>query len=479
MILPVFQNTKYRLFLSHLCLSVALSSSFSSSLMASKNDLLGDNEEKILKRTRDTNNLNNTNIHNGEVDLTLEQERPLKNQKTEQASGAILKVTHEQGYQEAKNIWVYADVMARFFMSLSFKDIRSGRSVSKAWEQTLTHDDFCTYWGGHFFPSTPEAMGMRPQDFIRYWSTPSFKVLETGNQNIFISRPDTGIRSIRTCETGATICWERKDENNHRSTVVSWTSEGIKISPLLNTEDDFSPYSIGAHGKPAIGAVILETKPSYSVQPLAWSSEGMKFLPQMNNSQRSRPRDVSVDGSIIVGMAEDGANHGINKAVSWTSEGITLLPQFANKEDSMALGLNSNGSISVGMAFDGSKSRPVIWTSQGITALPDLNNEQNYRAYGVNADGSIIVGAEGTSELRKAVFWAAGKAFDLKKVLKEESIDFEWNVDLLAIYDITANGRQIVGFGEIGAHYDSSLKRMVSGYFFPFKAVLPPSFFER
>lgn len=233
------------------------------------------------------------------------------------------------------------------------------------------------------FPSTPESMGMTPQDFIRHWSTPSFKVLETGDQNIFISRPDTGIRSIRRCETGAIICWVREDENNHKSTVVSWMSEGI-----------------------------------------------------------------------------------------------TLLPQFASKEDSTALGLNSNGSISVGMAFDGSKSQPVIWTSQGITAFPDLNNEQNYRAYGVNADGSIIVGAEGTCELREAVFWAAGKIFDLKKVLKEESIDFEWNVDLLDIYEITANGRQIVGFGEVGAHYDSSLKRMVSGYFFPFKAVLPPSFFE-
>lgn len=141
--------------------------------MASKNDLLGDNEEKILKRERDTNNSNNNN-NNVKIELSLEGVCPLKNQKIEQTSGAI---TNSLPMQMG-GIEMLDDVVSHFFFHAPISGIRAGRCVSKPLQQLLMSDDFCNYWGMHFSPSTPKAMGMTPQDFIRYWSTPSFEIME-------------------------------------------------------------------------------------------------------------------------------------------------------------------------------------------------------------------------------------------------------------------------------------------------------------
>lgn len=121
-------------------------------------------------------------------------------------------------------------------------------------------------------------MGMTPQDFIRYWSTPTFKVLETGDLNIFISRPDTGIRSIRRCETGAITCWGREDENNHKSTVGSWTSEGITLLPQFASKEDSMALGLNSNGSISEGMAFDGSKS----RPVIWTSQGITSLKASN-----------------------------------------------------------------------------------------------------------------------------------------------------------------------------------------------------
>lgn len=292
MILPVLRNTKYRLLLSHVSLSFVLSSFFVPSLMASDNDFLGDNQEKILKRTRDKNHLNTTNNHNEDIDLPLEEERPLKIQKIEPTSGAILKVTCASVDGVAENQWVADDIVANFFFHVPISGVRAGRCVSKQLHRFLMSDDFCNYWGIHFSPSTPKAMGMTPQEFIRYWSTPSFRVLS---------------------KDGFTLCQIR-----------AMSADGSVILGIGIAED-------GADGD--------------RVTDFQWIDGKIMTLPHLNNAISTYANGVNSDGSIIVGM--ENTFHK-STAVLWGQGKVSSIEEIL-KSAGLILGehyLNSAGAIS-------------------------------------------------------------------------------------------------------------------------------------
>lgn len=408
MILPVLQNIKYRLLLSHLCLTVSLSSTFAPSLVASHNDPLIENEKKSLKRTRSDSNENNNN--NREVERSLEVGCPSKRQKNETSSALSTDIFVYDDSSESLSI--PNEITTHFFMSISFKDIRAGRCVSKAWNQLLMRDDFCTYYGQHFSPSTARAMKMTPQEFIHYWSTPSFTVLDNF----------------------------------------------VMIDGLLQ---------MSADGSTITDYIITKSNNDNEILAYHWVSGKTVRLPSLNNGIEGSTYGISVDGSIIVGQAHDGANGATYTAVKWINGEIVPLPLLNNGDDSAAIDISADGSIIVGHAHDGvnNKSTAVKWINGEIVPLPFLNNEDASAAIGISADGSIIVGYahDGVNNKRTAVKWDNGEVFSIQALLESEGLNLE-EIHLDDAREVSANGLQVIG------------ESILDGRDCYFKAILPSKY---
>jgi uncharacterized membrane protein len=393
MILTVLNNAKSHLLLSALSLIIALSVVSTTSLLASRDDISMQEDTKSLKRPRDVND---------------NEGRPLslKRPRTDPETDPVFIAANKHLDDVAKDLWNFAPLFPMFFPTLSYKEIRAARCVSKSWRQILSSDDFCNAWGVHFAPSTPDAMKLTPQQFIHYWSTPSFTILSDDRFSNYSFNSMSADSSI--------IVGEAKDGiNNNRLTAVRWVNGEIVPLPTLN-----GWYSTTVNGMSADSSIITGYAYDGNNRKTAvrWVNGEIMPLPMLNGWSNVIVNNVSADGSIIVGHFFDRAN--LSLAVRWVNGKIMPLPMLNGGASATAEGMNGNGSIITGHAYDGannSRRTPVQWINGTITPLPFLNNGGFARARWVNGDGSIIVGEakDGTNHRITAARWINGEIMPL------------------------------------------------------------------
>jgi hypothetical protein len=434
MILPVFQNTKYRFLLSTLCLSVIFSSSYSPSLMASNNKLLGDNEEKKIERTHDTNN--NMGIE------TIEGEPSYKTQETGHKSGPIVKVMQIQ----MGEIEVPDDAISASFFNLPFSDIRSGRCVSKQLQRILMSDDFCNYWGIHFSPSTPDAMGMTPQQFIRYWSTPSFRVLSSDRY------PHVEIAQMSG--DGSTFqVYARDREKDYKSTMLQWRISGVKEIALNNL--DYLTTSFSTDGS-TIEGYTADTLPPYTKTHVQWKNGEITYLPSLTDAgpylKAIRERDKTL-------ISLDYAS--LNKADlfpdhfgAWRYDNITEFPALSDEFDAHAVAVSADGLTIVGYAVDKVSQQvqgAIQWREGEFTRLESVYDGSPHPfngglplINGISGDGSTVIG----SQASLAAIWRSGAFCSPKELLENSGVDLDGYEPGGRVFAISTNGLQISGYAD-------------------------------
>jgi len=121
-------------------------------------------------------------------------------------------------------------------------------------------------------------------------------------------------------------------------------------------------------------------------------------LGRLNNGFGAQPRATNSDGSVVVGIAADGARGNAATAFRWTASNneMVSLGTLNGGVNSFALDVSADGSTVVGYATDGITlgARAFRWTeaSAQMVGLGTLNNGTNSYGTGVSADGRVVVG---------------------------------------------------------------------------------------
>lgn len=139
---------------------------------------------------------------------------------------------------------------------------------------------------------------------------------------------------------------------------------------------------------------------------------GMTGLGVLNGGDvESAAYGVSSDGSVVVGQVPDGAAGNAGRAFRWTQAGgLMSLGVLNGGILSSSNDVSADGNVVVGSAFDGSAGnayRAFRWTQAGgLISIGTLNGGNSSKGHGVSADGSVVVGyaADGASA-------NAGRAF--------------------------------------------------------------------
>jgi uncharacterized membrane protein len=120
---------------------------------------------------------------------------------------------------------------------------------------------------------------------------------------------------------------------------------------------------------------------------------------------------------------------------------------------SQACDVSNDGTTIVGWR-GGTNTEAFVWTqTSGMTGLGGLPSQAGSAALAVSGDGSVIVGETGSAGGNNAAFiWDAQHGMrDLRHVLiNEYGLDLDGWV-LLRAADISADGRTIVGSGNLGS----------------------------
>jgi uncharacterized membrane protein len=133
---------------------------------------------------------------------------------------------------------------------------------------------------------------------------------------------------------------------------------------------------------------------------------------------------------------------------------MVALPVPAGRTGSTASGISADGNVIVGTVAtrgEGPEAGAFRWTEdQGSVELDDLFEVWRYsEAYATSADGSVIVGRAVDQNGEDAAFiWDAVHGMrNLQDVLTNDfGFDLsDWH--LSAAYDVSADGRTIVGIG--------------------------------
>jgi hypothetical protein len=116
------------------------------SLIVIKEEPLGENEKKSLKRPRDVKKSSNTN--NAEIQLPIKGERPFKGQKTKQGSIAIIHLKGEQVDDVLEWEWLPNELLLHVASFLSMKDLHAFKTVStrahRIYQSLITSTNFLT-----------------------------------------------------------------------------------------------------------------------------------------------------------------------------------------------------------------------------------------------------------------------------------------------------------------------------------------------
>jgi probable HAF family extracellular repeat protein len=212
---------------------------------------------------------------------------------------------------------------------------------------------------------------------------------------------------------------------------------------------------------------------------------------EISGTGSSQVNSVSGDGKVVAGTAFITLNGQLmSRHALWRqADGWVALGSLADYAfQHWVWDLSANGSVAVGNGpfVQHGNRQPVMWVGGSATNLPLLSGSNRGDARGISADGSVIVGENRITGLgQRAVRWRGGAPEDLgtlpgasgSHVATAVSADGEtvvgtsygaqvawrWTEALRmhslgtpggtfsAAYDVSADGRVVVGFGYTGA----------------------------
>lgn len=235
-----------------------------------------------------------------------------------------------------------------------------------------------------------------------------------------------------------------------------WTvATGMVSLPFLSGGFDSIAYGVNHDGTAIVGgSTSTETGPYY--QAFLWTPVGGTIgLGALKGHDFSTAYGVSADGSVVAGTSW-GWTTG-QEAFGWTKGGRMVgLGYLPGYDESSGRDISADGKTIVGTcskaggqeAFRwraGSRKFPLIISSmEGLGDLPGGAFES--RAYGVSGDGKIVVGVGNSKIGDEAAIWFDGDIRNLKTYLMQLGLLVKgWR--LTAAYDISVDGKTIVGFG--------------------------------
>ncbi len=229
-------------------------------------------------------------------------------------------------------------------------------------------------------------------------------------------------------------------------------SEGAQFLGDLGEE----VISSSATGVSEDGSVVA----GYGTTPLGreafrWTEAGgmvgLGGLP--GGSFVSQAQGISADGSTIVGSSD--SEHG-PQAFRWTTEEgmVGLYGPSGEFSASTAFDASHDGEVIVGLFNAESQSQPFRWTQEG--GMVSLGNHISGMeaffgtAFGVSADGSTIVGFASVESFNSSFAFLWDAEHGMRTV--EDILTNDYGLDLSGwklgvAFDVSADGRTIVGFG--------------------------------
>lgn len=184
-------------------------------------------------------------------------------------------------------------------------------------------------------------------------------------------------------------------ENGGTSAGFIWTqSDGITYLPQVNGGEYLWVQGISGDGKVVVGEV--ENGPDGAINPFRWTAAGGTELLNLNGNTSGDARAANTDGSVIVGAVNiSGSSE--QHAFRWSqAEGVVSIGTLNGGTEARAHDVSGDGTIIVGVSQDGNVSnaeRAFRWTeSTGMQSLGVLNAGSTSYAHGISTDGSVIVG---------------------------------------------------------------------------------------
>jgi len=218
-----------------------------------------------------------------------------------------------------------------------------------------------------------------------------------------------------------------------------WTPDGgmIDLPPLDPSQSDARAYDV-TDGGTAVG----ESR-SPGRLPAKWTSDAQPTPLELPPDYSSGvARAITPDGSLIVGGAYDRPHW---YAVLWSQgHGVQSIGVGVARD------VTPDGRVVVGSARQDGPWKAWRWTEEeGQVYLGWIEDPtEDNTARGVSADGSVIVGWSGDPPDEIAFIWEPNTGMrPLREVLEEQyGLDLgSWN--LYRAYDVSADGKTIVGVG--------------------------------
>lgn len=184
-------------------------------------------------------------------------------------------------------------------------------------------------------------------------------------------------------------------------------------------------------------------------QAFRWTEQngttGLGDLP--DGEFNSKARDVSQDGSVVVGVA--ASKNGLEPFI-WTAAG-GMKALGAGLKNAAAEAVSSDGKVLAGNCspLSGVGNEAFAWSkSGGLVRLGDFEGGSTYSmAYDISGDGRLVVGSGTTAKGTEAALWdlATGRRYNVNRLLTNSAVAAGWT--LRSCTGISRDGRSICGFG--------------------------------
>ncbi|MFN0132934.1 MAG: GC-type dockerin domain-anchored protein [Phycisphaerales bacterium] len=219
------------------------------------------------------------------------------------------------------------------------------------------------------------------------------------------------------------------------------------------------------------GSVVVGSHGNASNErPFVWTeATGTQVLPTPGFSG-GWIQAISGDGRVIAGFGTS-TTLGFTRGYRWTAEtGAVLIPLFPNAPLCVIIpsALNSDGSVMVGFWEDAPAGvhRGFVWRfGQVPVSLLPPSGYNTSEAFDVSEDGTLAVGVVSINfSSARACVWKNGQPFLLTHFLAARGVVIPTNTTLFAATGVSANGRVIVGYGEVPGYSGGSFRAEVPCY---------------
>ena len=220
----------------------------------------------------------------------------------------------------------------------------------------------------------------------------------------------------------------------------------------LNGGEGSYAGDVNADGSVVVG-VADDGNANNAYRAFRWTeASGMQSLGTLNGGSHSYANGVNADGSVVVGNARDGNANNAYRAFRWTEvTGMQSLGVLNGGNYSYAHGVNADGSVVVGEAGDGNNAgRAFLWTeATGMQSLGTLNGGNYSYATGVNADGSVVVGGAldgDANNADRAFRWTEATGMQsVEQWLSDNGVAVDNSLHTYGAEDVSDDGNTVVG----------------------------------